>query len=220
MHLLIDRYLRGTLADDEVTQFEERLVWDADLVDELDLAESLRDGLRETIADGSFSASTSDIGVSGYISAMLSVPRYAAAASFLLAVMLTVGLMRGPFQPDFDDIPFEATPTEIVPLLLVRGMDVQTVKYHQGTMTVLLLDVVGEYDSYRVTVRADAPGMEAAWLQEDLSPTYPDSLAVSMPGNLLTTGRYELIVEGIRVSDTGLKSYEQVQSIPFNAISE
>ncbi len=46
LHLVVDRYLQGTLQDDEKTEFEERLLWDEELMDELDLAERLREGLR------------------------------------------------------------------------------------------------------------------------------------------------------------------------------
>ena len=45
-HLLIDRYLQGTLKEGENDAFEERMVWDKDLVDEVDLARQLREGLR------------------------------------------------------------------------------------------------------------------------------------------------------------------------------
>jgi len=41
-HLVVDRYLQGALSAREVAEFEERLTWDEELLDELDLAEHLR----------------------------------------------------------------------------------------------------------------------------------------------------------------------------------
>jgi len=32
-HLVVDRYLQGTLSVGEVAEFEERLVWDHELID-------------------------------------------------------------------------------------------------------------------------------------------------------------------------------------------
>ncbi|VUX55280.1 protein of unknown function [uncultured Woeseiaceae bacterium] len=220
MHLLTDRYLRGTLAEDEKARFEERLVWDKELIDELDLAERLRDGLRESMADSSYTVRPGNAGISGGIAAVLSVPQYAAAASFLVAVTLTVGLMRGPLMPGSGDSEFQTVPTEIFPLLVVRGTNVQSVRFSPGITTILLVDVVGSYDFYRVALRIDEPGADATWLNDELQPTYPDSLAVSVPGDLLATGRYVLSVDGGRVSETGEKIYEFVQDIPFDATSE
>ena len=45
-HLLVDRYLNNSLDQAELDAFEERLVWDRELIDEVELAERLRDGLK------------------------------------------------------------------------------------------------------------------------------------------------------------------------------
>ena len=45
-HGMVDRYLQGTLPESEVAGFEERLTWDQELLDEVELAERLRAGLR------------------------------------------------------------------------------------------------------------------------------------------------------------------------------
>ena len=46
MMQLVDRYIAGQLDDEELVRFEERLVWDEALQDDVFLAEQLRKGLR------------------------------------------------------------------------------------------------------------------------------------------------------------------------------
>lgn len=215
MHLLTDRYLQGSLAEAELAEFEERLVWDEELIDELDLAERLREGLRESVADDKYMGSHENIGILARLSGLWSVPQYAAAASFLLAVTLTAGVLLPPFMMEEGLQGNQATPTEIVPLLVVRGSTAQTIAVNDSAWTVLLVDVTGAYDSYRVTVRKDGSGGEPFWMQDGLLPTYPDALAVGMPGTALAAGRYVLSLEGVRDSGTGEKTYEHVQDIAF-----
>jgi len=215
MHLVIDRYLQGTLAEGEKAEFEERLVWDQELIDELDLAERLRDGLRESVADDKYTTSYGNFGIVARLSGLWSVPQYAAAASFLLAVTLTAGVLLNPFMTDGGSQGNQATPTEIVPLLVVRSATAQTIVVNENAWTVLLVDVTGNYDSYRVTVRKDEFGGEPFWMQDALTPTYPDALAIGMPGNVLVAGRYVLSLEGARDAGTGEKTYEHIQDIAF-----
>jgi hypothetical protein len=215
MHLLIDRYLQGSLAEGEEAEFEERLVWDQELIDELDLAERLREGLRASVADDKYTASHGNRGIVARLSGLWSVPQYAAAASFLLAVTLTAGVLLNPFGPDGDFGGNQPTPTEIVPLLAVRGNTTQTIVVNENAWTVLLVDVTGNYDSYRVTVRKGESGGEPFWMQDALMPTYPDALAVGMPGNALVAGRYVLSLEGVRDAGAGEKTYEHIQDIAF-----
>jgi hypothetical protein len=215
MHLLTDRYLRGTLAEGETVEFEERLVWDQELIDELDLAERLRDGLQESITDDKYTASHGNFGIVARLSGLWSVPQFAAAASVLLAVTLTAGVLLNSLMPDGGYQGNQATPTEIIPLLAVRGATVQTIVVNDNAWTVLLVDVTGSYDAYRVTIRKDESGAEHFWMQDELMPTYPDALAVGMPGNALAAGRYVLGLEGVRDFGTGEKTYEHIQDIPF-----
>ena len=93
MHLVIDRYLQESLAEGEKADFEERLVWDQELIDELDLAERLREGLRMSVADDKYTARHGNLGIAARLSGLWSVPEYAAAASFLLAVTLTAAML-------------------------------------------------------------------------------------------------------------------------------
>ena len=215
MHLVVDRYLQGTLAEGEILEFEERLVWDKDLVDELDIAEKLREGLRESVAEDQYTASHGNHGIVARLSGVFSVPQYAAAASFVLAATLTAGVLLNSLTPGGGLQVNQGTPTEIVPLLAVRGDTAQTIYINDESWTVLLVDVMGSYDSYRVKIRQDESEATAFWTQDGLMPTYPDALAIGMPGSTLAAGRYVLSLEGVRDAGPDEKSYEHIQDIAF-----
>ena len=217
LDLVVDRYLQGTLSEGEVAEFEERLTWDQELIDELDLAERFRDGLREATGEDSCTVTADRAGIGGWLSNLFSVPQYAAAASFALAVTLTAGVLLNPFGAGRSTDGFQATPTEIVPLVVVRGAPATPVVFSAGTQLVLLVDVTGSHASYRVTIRADQPGASPFWTQDDMLPTYLESLAVSMPGDLLEAGPYLLTIEGASTPDDGEKIYEHIQDISFES---
>lgn len=213
MHLTVDRYLRGTLAEDEKARFEERLLWDDELADELDLAEHLREGLRASAKRDDFT--TARASVVDRLSSLLFVPQYAAAASFLLAMTLTAGVFMSPLNQDDVGAGGYTTQTEIVPLIAVRGSTAQVIVVKHNNWTVLLVDVTGSHDHYRVSVAKDEDGAEPFWLQDGLATSYPDALAIGMPGSALATGYYVLSVEGVRVVDQGTQSYDHIQDIRF-----
>ena len=216
-HLVVDRYLQGTLSGGEVAAFEERLTWDRELIEELDLAERLRESIREVTEEDRSAVAADRSGIRDWLSYLFSVPQYAAAASFALAVALTAGVLLDPFGAGRGTGGFQATPTEIVPLVVLRGGSASPVVFSPETQLVLLVDVTGSHASYRVTVRADRPGASPIWAQDELRPTYLESLAVGMPGDLLEAGPYVLTVEGASASIDGEKRYEHIQDISFES---
>lgn len=214
-HLLIDRYLQGTLKEGEKDAFEERMVWDKDLVDQVDLAEHLREGLRAAATAREYVAEPRGFNLAALVTGILTVPQYAAAAASALAVMLTAGVLLNPSVNIGGSQGTTAMQTDIVPLLAVRSGSVQTIDVDQNAWTVLLVDVMGDHTSYRVTVRKDEAGAEPIWVQDGLMPTYPDALAVGMPGNTLDAGSYVLSLEGVIDADSDEKTYEHIQNIAF-----
>jgi hypothetical protein len=216
-HLLVDRYVQGSLEGSELDEFEERLVWDESLIDEVQLAEHLRDALRAASVARSGVDRAPGFDLVAMVSGFLAVPRFAAAASFLLAVILTVGVLMSPLMYLRDQAGTSAHQTDIVPLFTTRSGDVMEVAVDPDHWTVLLVDVTGDYPAYRVTVRRDDPGADPIWMQDDLTPTYPESLAVGMPGSVLAAGRYVLTIEGAVPADTGGATYTLVQEIPFQS---
>ncbi|MGI9233298.1 MAG: hypothetical protein ACR2RD_06680 [Woeseiaceae bacterium] len=216
-HFLIDRYLRGTLENGERDAFEERLVWDKSLIDELDLAERLRENLRDAAKTRESVAKSRGFDLVAMVTGFLTVPQYAAASSFVLAAMLTAGVLLNP-SVDIDGSQGDsAAQTEIVPLLAVRGASVQTINVDENARTVLLVDVIGNYASYRVTIRKNDSDGEPIWQKDKLTPTYLDALAISMQGDALGAGHYVLSLEGTTDGDSGEKKYEKIQDIPFES---
>ena len=214
-HLLVDRYIQGKLEESEQDAFEERLVWDQSLVEDVQLAEHLRDGLKGVSAAQADVADSPGFDLVATVAGLFAVPQFAAAASFLLAVTLTIGVLTSPFVNLGGQSGTPALQTDIVPLFTTRSENAVEIAIDPGTWTVLLVDVMGDYPAYRVTVRQDEPGAEPVWMQDGLLPTYPESLAVGMPGSALATGRYVLTIEGELTSDTGETTYERLQNILF-----
>jgi hypothetical protein len=214
-HLLVDRYVQGRLQGSERDEFEERLVWDEALVEDVQLAEHLRDGLRAATAARAHSAEAPGFDLVAMVAGLFAVPQFAAAASFLLAVTLTIGVLTSPLV-EFDSQSGNPTlQTTIIPLFATRSEDVPTIEVDPATWTVLLVDVMGDYATYRVTVRKDESGSQAIWMQDGLMPTYPDSLAIGMPGDALAAGRYILTIEGVSPDGAGDATYERIQEMPF-----
>jgi hypothetical protein len=214
-HLLVDRYIQGKLEEREQDAFEERLVWDKALVDEVELADRLRAGLKDLSAAKADIVDKPGFDLVAAVSGLFAVPQFAAAASFLLAVTLTLGIMSVSFIESDGRFETPARQTDIVPLFATRGDDAISIKVDPGAWTVLLVDVTGDYPAYRVTVRRHDDGSDPVWMRDGLLPTYPESLAVGMPGSALATGRYVLTIEGALTSDAGDTIYERVQDIPF-----
>ena len=216
-HLLVDRYVQGSLEGSELDEFEERLAWDGELVDEVRLSEQLRNGLRDAPAAQAHAARSPGFDLVAMVSGILAVPGYAAAASFLLAVMLAAGVFMSPLVNVGGQAGAPALQTDIVPLFTTRGGDLMEVAVDPDHWTVLLVDVTGDYAAYRATVRKAGPGADPIWMQDGLLPTYPDSLAVGLPGSALAAGRYVLTVEGEVPGDTGGATYERIREIPFES---
>lgn len=215
LHLLADRYLQGALAESEKAEFEERLVWDQELIDELDLAERLSEGLQQAVVEDGYAAADGANSIFAQLSDLFRIPQYAAAASFLLAITLAAGVFMSPLMLESNRGDDAMISTNVVPLIALRSTTVPTIRVDGDAWTVLLVDIVGSYDSYRVIVRRDGADMEPIWRKDTLLPTYLGALAVGMPGSLLGPGRYVLSVEGVRRSEAGETIHEHVQNLIF-----
>ncbi len=215
MHLAVDRYLRGALSDEEAAEFEERLVWDQALIDEVDLAEKLRDGLRSELARNEASSAAASSTFSRVVS-FFQAPAYAAAASFLIAVGLTsVGMLA--IQTPGEVSPANGQmPTEIVALYATRSDAAVKLVVAEDAWTVLLVDAPYGYEQFRASVAARrGDDASVVWSRSDILPTYPESLALGMPGSTLEPGEYVLSLEGSADSE---RPYEPIQEIVFQVI--
>ena len=213
-HFVVDRFVQGKLSESEVAEFEERMVWDQALVDEVRLVERLRDGLRHTLSDdpGVFRRQSAR----GRALEFLTIPRLALAASVLLIVSLTYSFWLG--APGTDNGVAWNPPgiTNVLRLDVVRSTSLPAINLERDAWTVLLVDAplrssTEFFDSYRVTIRPDREDAEAIWAQDRLKPSYEDSLAIGIAGSALRSGSYVLSIEALQ--ESGI--YEPVQRIPF-----
>lgn len=212
-YLVIDRYLAGDLADSEQADFEERLVWDQALIEELDLAEKLRDGIRAS-ADQDEPGNT----------APRSVPSrgvawnrpFAMAASFLIGVMATAFLLNQPgVSPGDSNIS-----TTVYPLDVLRGSGAQVVPVDPDGITVLLVAVANPDATYNVNLRASGD-RSVIWSKAGMVASFANSVAISIHGSVIPPGEYELSLEFVLDPDSGTpppSASSDTRIIPFETV--
>jgi hypothetical protein len=194
MHLVIDRYVQGKLAGDEEAEFEERLVWDKDLQEQVELAETLRGWLSDSVDENKYTMS-GQRGLLGWFGSLLLAPAYAAAASFMVGGLIAYTAFNNPATDPVFRLD-ESAPSTIMPLFATRGSgtNTQSIPVTAGAMTMLLIDVPDVDQSYRIEVRSSSSS-EPVWTQEPLTVGYLDTVAVGIPGNALPPGTYTLTIE-------------------------
>ena len=203
-YLVVDRYLAGDLTETETADFEDRLVWDKELVEEIDLVEKLRDGLRASAEATQQSAPQQSVAVSTGFGA----GRLALAASFAAGALATSLF----FNQTATMVADSGVPTQVVALELLRSNTVQQVVVTPGEMTVLMVSVDDERSSYDVEL-SERGDSEVIWSQSGLTPGYTASLAIGMDSALLPPGNYMLSVYAQVEGEQTL-----IQEVPFEAI--
>jgi len=199
-NLLIERYLEDTLSIEEREAFEEQFLSSAELLDELEAAERLGQGLHDVTAlENAHVAKKAPKTVS-----LLQSPYYAVAASFLLLISLGVSsslLQKNATLSEMDS--GWAVPSEIIPLVSVRGVagsELNTLSLGDAPKRfVMMLDPGFEpYSHYRATVYRLDPAEEPAvlWQIDRMLPGYEDMLALGMPSSVLSPGDFEIQLEG------------------------
>jgi hypothetical protein len=221
--LLIERYLRGDLSTEEEAAFEEVLLESPELLDQLEAAERLQGGLRDLNA---VESATESVARGGAAAALFASPRFAMAASFLMAVsvLFAASMYRQNQSLEAELATSASAPTLVQALYTVRSAPdhdpVNVVTPLQGGQVVLLVDPGFEtYDAYRGTLfrMSDGDRAEPVHRLEGLQPGYEEMLALGLPARLLSPGRYEIHIEG-RVGDSaGAPRYEPVNRLSFEA---
>jgi len=218
-HMIIERYVQGKLGADEEADFEERLVWDKALQEEVELAETLRSWLQASVKESDYQTTASSnvagwrpwfLLQPGHAARMWLQPGFAAAASFILGIAITFSVLRNPGT----DIEFgldESAPSLVVPLIVTRtaGSDRQEIPVSPGAVTLLLIDVPYLDQRFNVVVR-DGEN-EAVWQQDGLSAGYLDAVAVGVPGSAVPPGDYTLSIASVAADFT--------QEIPFRTVT-
>ena len=197
-YLVVDRYVAGDLSERELGDFEERLVWDQGLVDEVDLAEKLRQGLQVAGRDASPAPTQRR-------QWLFQLP-LAAAASFALGIMAT-----SIFFSDTSHLG-EGVVTSVVELDVLRGGAQQQIAVTPGTFVVLMVSVDAGYPSYAAVIRKQGAPAQV-WAQDGLQRGYARSLSIGVPSSVLQPGHYVLSVSG-----RSHESDETIREINFEAV--
>ena len=184
-HMVIERYVQGKLSAEEENDFEERLVWDQALQEEVELAETLRGWLQASAKETKYSISDekSSSGWTprfllqpGYAARALLQPGYAAAASFVLGILITFSVTQN-FVNESEFGLDASAPSLVVPLIVTRSSssDRQEIPVSPGAVTLLLVDVPYLDQQFNVTVRDGAD--EVVWQQDGLTVGYLEAVA-------------------------------------------
>jgi hypothetical protein len=215
-HQVIERYLSGTLTADEEQGFEEAYLGDAELLDQLQAAERLRDGIKGLDSAGDLERSRPRWRQT------FASPRYAMAATVLLAVSLGFSsVLYNENQVLREGGSSTPLATRFVRLESVRGGSVSEIAApEQDELITLMLDAgVVAYDTYRAVItRRDGERSEEIWSRADLPPQLNGTtIAVSMQGSMLRPGTYEAKLDG-RMNDGPAERFEPVTSISFEVV--
>jgi hypothetical protein len=209
-HQVVERYLTGTLTADEEQAFEEAYLGDSELLNKLQAAERLRDGLKQADAAGRLALARRRAPWSDWLAS----PGYAAAASVLLAVSLGFSTVLYRENRDLREggLSSGSVATRFVALEATRGAGAITIPQpEQDEWTALLVDSgTVAYDTYRGTLtRNDGSESQDIWSRGDLVPELGGTIVIGVPGRALRPGSYEARLEG-RMSDWSAERFEEV----------
>jgi hypothetical protein len=195
-HNVVERYLMGRLSDEELAAFEERCLWDQEVLDELEAAERLREGLRD------FDSGSAQSAPRGPLARWLLSPQWAVAASVLLVVSLaTTGQLLLTRSPSSD---VGLATARVYSIEMTRGAEEPSAIVHVGPadewVVLLVYPDMERHERFQASLYR-AGESRAAWQAPDISVGTGESLAVTLPAALLTPGAYRLQVIGMLDSD-------------------
>jgi hypothetical protein len=215
-HGVIERYLAGALTADEERAFEEAYLGDAELLEQIETVERLRDGVKGLDATGDLDRSRPR-----WQRAFAS-PRYGMAASVLLAVSLGFStVLYNENQLLREGASQSPLITRFVALESVRGANVTEIATpEQDELIMLMLDAgVVAYDTYRAVItRRDGEQSEQIWSRADLqSELNGTTIPVNLPSRMLRPGAYEARLDG-RMNDWPGGRFEQIAVLDFRVV--
>jgi hypothetical protein len=195
-HNVIERYMAHSLTAEEEQEFEESYLGNSEILDELQAAERLREGVKDLEGAGRLERMRPP----GWWQSVAS-PRYAAAASVLLAVSLVFSAAMYRENRSLREAgtsPASAM-TRVVNLESVRGGDTTTIREPEDDELALLVLDTGptEYGTYRATLTRQLGGQsEVIWRRTDLTPELEGRILMSVSGRLLRPGIYVAALDG------------------------
>ncbi len=215
---VIERYLSGVLTPDEEQAFEEVYLGNPEILDQIEAAQRLRDGIKGLAAAGRLERLRSQ----APWRRMLASPRYATAASMLLAVSLTFStvLYRENRNLREEGVSPTSMIARLVPLESVRGGNVIAIPApEQDELILLQLDAgIVAYDTYRgVLTRRDGDRSETIWSRADLLQQPDETILIGISGRELQPGDYEVRLEG-RMNDWAAERFEEIAPTPLTVV--
>lgn len=198
---LIDRYARNTLRGAERQSFEEHFLDCPQCLEQLEIASSLRQAVRESA-------------VEAVVAVPAALPRrwyvlgwvQAAAAACLVVTLATSVVFFEQMQHARRELASAqvelasarglAAPPEVYVLGLSRGRnEIKEIAIQRAPRWMVFsieMDTT-QFPSYRA-ILTDPSGKEI-WRQTGIQPGSPDAIDVTVPSNLLASGSYTLIVQ-------------------------
>jgi Putative zinc-finger len=216
---IIDRYVRGTMPPAERFEFEEHFLDCQECLEQLEIARSLREGMKVCAAQPSARAATQSR-VSSWFSwrpvaaGAMAVLLLSAIPSVVLYRSLNGALDRETRRADqLANAPL--LPPAVYTLSPTRGAQAaHAISIPESPRWILLaleLDT-SQYHDYRAILQ-DGAG-QPAWTSGSLKADAPDAIGVAFPSRILHPGDFVLVVEGRR-ADGG---YESVTGFPLRAV--
>jgi hypothetical protein len=221
---VIDRYVRGTMAPAERSEFEEHFLDCQECLEQLELARSLREGIKVCAAQPSAAARPQ---LRPRFFGWFSGPLVGAAAMAVLLVSAipSVVLYRSleSTRTDLHRMTRRAdqlTNTTLLPpavytLSPTRGAQIaHTIRIPDPPRWILMaLEIdTSQYNDYRALLR-DGAG-QTVWTSVSLKADAPDAIGVALPSAILHLGDYVLVLEG-QAKDGG---YVSAASFPLRTV--
>jgi hypothetical protein len=213
---VVERYLQGRLTPAEEQAFEEAYLGDAALLEELEVATRLREGIKDSGAAGLAVAPRKP---SRWL-ALAGSPGYALAASLVAAVGLTAAgalyVENGSLRSG-GTASVAASAMRVLPLVSVRGSSAANVIFvpRADEWTALLLDTgFSDYDRYRAVLLRRSDGAEILRI-DDLTSTYEGFVALGLPATAFVPGEYEIRLEGGRRDWPAEQAFDELSVTPL-----
>jgi hypothetical protein len=222
---VIDRYVRGTMPPAERSEFEEHFLDCLACLEQLELARSLRQGIKVCAAQQpSAAAPRPRPGFFDWFSWRSAAA--AATAVLLISAIPSIVLYRS-LESTRTDLDVETRksgqlmnapllPPAVYTLSQTRGAQTtHTIRIPESPRWILLaleLDT-SQYHDYRAVLRDS--GGQTAWTSGGLKADAPDGIGVALPSRILHPGDYLLVLEGQAAGG----GYVSAASFPLRAVA-
>jgi hypothetical protein len=193
---LIDRYVRGTMPAAVRAEFEEHFVDCAECQEQIEIAKSLRQAIRESSAGwGNEQASQRERQASRWRWVAI------AACAGLLLALGTSTLLLLQRERARSELAIARSGSELAPVVFGLSLSRDAAAPRDiilpadSRWMIFLAEIdATQYSRYRASV-IGSQGKEI-WSQDGIRPNSPDSISVAIPSGALRPGTYALVVSG------------------------